>query len=100
MDAIGRAAEQEVLEPAFVAQVLAGARRVVAFRGGGVAGGAGLARACGLVRALAPGHIRKSDKLATAVPYAHTRNPLYFGSFLIACGFAIAAHWARRYPSP
>ena len=27
-------------------------------------------------------------------PYAHTRNPLYFGSFLIGAGFAIAAHWA------
>src|SRR5207237_9661937 len=24
--------------------------------------------------------------------YAHVRNPLYFGSFLIACGFAVAAH--------
>lgn len=47
-----------------------------------------------LVRAWAAGHIVKNDKLATTGPYAHTRNPLYFGSFLIACGFAIAAHWA------
>lgn len=47
-----------------------------------------------LVRAWAAGHIIKNDKLATTGPYAHTRNPLYFGSFLIACGFAIAAHWA------
>lgn len=36
----------------------------------------------------------KNDRLATTGPYAHTRNPLYFGSFLISCGFAIAAHWA------
>jgi hypothetical protein len=36
----------------------------------------------------------KNDQLATTGPYAHTRNPLYFGSFLIAAGFAIAAHWS------
>jgi protein-S-isoprenylcysteine O-methyltransferase Ste14 len=47
-----------------------------------------------LVRAWASGHIMKNDRLATTGPYAHTRNPLYFGSFLIACGFAVAAHWA------
>jgi len=46
-----------------------------------------------LVRAWASGHIVKNDRLATTGPYAHTRNPLYFGSFLIAAGFAIAAHW-------
>jgi len=47
-----------------------------------------------LVRGWAAGHIMKNDRLATTGPYAHTRNPLYFGSFLIAAGFAIAAHWA------
>ena len=47
-----------------------------------------------LVRAWASGHISKNERLATGGPYAHTRNPLYFGSFLIAAGFAIAAHWA------
>lgn len=47
-----------------------------------------------LVRAWAAGHIVKNDRLATTGPYAHTRNPLYFGSFLIASGFAIAAHWS------
>jgi protein-S-isoprenylcysteine O-methyltransferase Ste14 len=47
-----------------------------------------------VVRAWASGHIMKNDRLATTGPYAHTRNPLYFGSFLIAAGFAIAAHWA------
>ena len=46
-----------------------------------------------LVRAWAAGHITKNNRLATTGPYAHTRNPLYFGSFLIASGFAIAAHW-------
>ena len=46
-----------------------------------------------LIRAWASGHISKNERLATSGPYAHTRNPLYFGSFLIAAGFAIAAHW-------
>ena len=47
-----------------------------------------------LVRAWASGHIYKNEQLATSGPYAHTRNPLYFGSFLIAAGFALAAHWS------
>jgi protein-S-isoprenylcysteine O-methyltransferase Ste14 len=47
-----------------------------------------------LVRAWASGHISKNRRLAVSGPYAHTRNPLYFGSFLIGAGFAIAAHWA------
>ena len=45
------------------------------------------------VRGWASGHISKNERLATSGPYAHTRNPLYFGSFLIAAGFAVAAHW-------
>lgn len=47
-----------------------------------------------LVRAWASGHISKNQQLAVTGPYAHTRNPLYFGSFLIGAGFAVAAHWA------
>jgi len=47
-----------------------------------------------LIRAWASGHISKNERLATTGPYAHTRNPLYFGSFLIAAGFAVAVHWA------
>ena len=47
-----------------------------------------------LIRAWAAGHIVKNKKLAVTGPYAHTRNPLYFGSFLIGAGFAIAAHWS------
>lgn len=47
-----------------------------------------------IVRGWAAGHIMKNERLATTGPYAHTRNPLYFGSFLLAAGFAIAAHWS------
>jgi protein-S-isoprenylcysteine O-methyltransferase Ste14 len=47
-----------------------------------------------LIRAWAAGHIVKNEQLTTTGPYAHTRNPLYFGSFLIAAGFAMAAHWS------
>jgi protein-S-isoprenylcysteine O-methyltransferase Ste14 len=46
-----------------------------------------------VIRAWASGHISKNERLATSGPYAHTRNPLYFGSFLIAAGFAVAWHW-------
>jgi len=40
-------------------------------------------------RALAAGVIRKDSALATSGVYAMTRNPLYFGSSLLATGFAI-----------
>jgi protein-S-isoprenylcysteine O-methyltransferase Ste14 len=40
-------------------------------------------------RALAAGVIRKDSQLATSGPYAWTRNPLYFGSSLLAGGFAV-----------
>jgi len=43
------------------------------------------------LRAWASGHLRKNEALATSGPYAHTRNPLYLGSFLIGLGFTIAA---------
>ena len=43
-----------------------------------------------LIRAVAAGHLRKRESLAQTGPYAHTRNPLYFGSALIAAGFALA----------
>jgi protein-S-isoprenylcysteine O-methyltransferase Ste14 len=38
------------------------------------------------MRTWAAGHIRKREALAVTGPYAYTRNPLYFGSFLMACG--------------
>lgn len=44
-----------------------------------------------LVRALASGHVRKNESLATFGPYAYTRNPLYLGSLLIGVGFAVAS---------
>ena len=44
-----------------------------------------------LVRAWAAGHIRKNAALATSGPYAHTRNPLYLGSFILGLGFTVAA---------
>jgi hypothetical protein len=43
-----------------------------------------------LIRAVAAGHLRKREALAQTGPYARTRNPLYFGSALIAVGFALA----------
>ena len=44
-----------------------------------------------LIRAVASGHVRKNEALATSGPYAYTRNPLYLGSLLIGIGFAVAA---------
>jgi protein-S-isoprenylcysteine O-methyltransferase Ste14 len=47
-----------------------------------------------ILRGMAAGVIRKDSQLATAGPYAWTRNPLYFGSFLLTAGFAImSANW-------
>lgn len=43
------------------------------------------------LRAWASGHIRKNAQLAVSGPYAHTRNPLYLGSFVLGLGFTIAA---------
>lgn len=41
------------------------------------------------IRAWASGHLRKNAELAVSGPYAFTRNPLYFGSFVMAAGCAI-----------
>ncbi len=57
--------------------------------------GGGVALLGLLVRAWASGHIRKNDRLAISGPYAHTRNPLYFGSFLLGLGFTVAAGQPR-----
>jgi protein-S-isoprenylcysteine O-methyltransferase Ste14 len=53
--------------------------------------GAVLAVAGLAVRAAAAGHLRKGETLAMSGPYARTRNPLYFGSALLAAGFVIAS---------
>jgi protein-S-isoprenylcysteine O-methyltransferase Ste14 len=42
------------------------------------------------VRAWASGHLRKNSTLATAGPYAFTRNPLYFGSLIMLMGVLIS----------
>jgi protein-S-isoprenylcysteine O-methyltransferase Ste14 len=44
------------------------------------------------LRTYASGYVTKNTELTTTGPYAHTRNPLYLGSMLIAFGFAVAAH--------
>jgi protein-S-isoprenylcysteine O-methyltransferase Ste14 len=44
-----------------------------------------------VIRALASGHVRKNEALATSGPYGYTRNPLYLGSLLMGLGFAVAA---------
>jgi hypothetical protein len=44
-----------------------------------------------IIRALASGHVQKNEQLATSGPYAYTRNPLYLGSLIMACGFALAS---------
>lgn len=43
------------------------------------------------LRVWASGHIEKTRRLATGGPYAHTRNPLYVGSLLLALGVAVAS---------
>jgi len=47
-------------------------------------------------RAYAAGYLHKQEVLTTTGPYAYTRNPLYFGSSLLAAGAAVAMHswWA------
>jgi protein-S-isoprenylcysteine O-methyltransferase Ste14 len=42
------------------------------------------------LRGWAAGTIRKERELSTTGPYAHTRNPLYLGSFLIGAGVSVA----------
>jgi hypothetical protein len=41
------------------------------------------------IRAWASGHLKKNQELAMSGPYAHTRNPLYLGTFLLGMGVAI-----------
>jgi protein-S-isoprenylcysteine O-methyltransferase Ste14 len=42
------------------------------------------------LRAAASGTVKKNRELTVTGPYAHTRNPLYLGSALMAAGFAVA----------
>jgi len=42
------------------------------------------------LRGYAAGYVKKNRELTMSGPYAHTRNPLYLGSMLMAAGFAVA----------
>jgi protein-S-isoprenylcysteine O-methyltransferase Ste14 len=42
------------------------------------------------VRAYSAGYLHKQDVLTTTGPYAYTRNPLYFGSSILAVGASVA----------
>lgn len=57
-----------------------------------------LALAGEALRWWAAGHIRKGTELARQGPYAMVRHPLYVGSFVMSCGFALMctsqARWA------
>ncbi|HEX5324467.1 MAG TPA: isoprenylcysteine carboxylmethyltransferase family protein [Capsulimonadaceae bacterium] len=41
------------------------------------------------IRIWAAGYIEKDSVISTGGPYAHVRNPLYFGSFLLAIGYVL-----------
>jgi protein-S-isoprenylcysteine O-methyltransferase Ste14 len=53
--------------------------------------GAGVALAGLLIRAWASGYLKKNMELTVTGPYAHTRNPLYLGTFIMGGGIAIAS---------
>ena len=59
---------------------------------GSIAAGAALGGIGLLIRAAAAGHLHKQEVLTMSGPYAYTRNPLYFGSFVLVLGAAVAAH--------
>jgi protein-S-isoprenylcysteine O-methyltransferase Ste14 len=44
-----------------------------------------------LLRIWAAGHLEKNKKLTVTGPYAHVKNPLYLGTFLIMVGFCVMA---------
>lgn len=52
--------------------------------------GAGIGIIGLIIRAYAAGYLHKQSILATTGPYAYTRNPLYFGSSIMAVGAAVA----------
>jgi hypothetical protein len=43
------------------------------------------------IRAWASGYLKKNEELTVTGPYAHTRNPLYLGTFFLGAGVAIGA---------
>jgi protein-S-isoprenylcysteine O-methyltransferase Ste14 len=52
--------------------------------------GGAIAATGAILRLWAAGHIEKGRILTRGGPYAFTRNPLYFGSFLMALGIIVA----------
>ena len=44
-----------------------------------------------IVRFWSAGYIAKDAVIATGGPYAHVRNPLYFGSLLLAVGYGLVS---------
>ncbi len=52
--------------------------------------GGGFALLGAALRGWAAGTIHKDRELSTTGPYAHTRNPLYLGSFLVGLGITLA----------
>lgn len=48
-------------------------------------------------RAWSSGYINKDNELATHGPYELTRNPLYFGNFILGLGIAIAGNNIASY---
>lgn len=44
-----------------------------------------------VIRAWASGYLKKNEELTIVGPYAHTRNPLYLGTFLLGTGVAVSA---------
>ena len=61
--------------------------------GGWAAYGAGVALVIlgEVVRFWSAGYISKDAVIATGGPYAHVRNPLYFGSLLLAVGYGLVS---------
>jgi protein-S-isoprenylcysteine O-methyltransferase Ste14 len=45
-----------------------------------------------MIRAAAAGIVRKGQQLASSGIYAWTRNPLYFGSSILAAGFVVGSN--------
>jgi protein-S-isoprenylcysteine O-methyltransferase Ste14 len=50
-----------------------------------------------LFRAWSSGYINKDNELATKGPYSLTRNPLYFGNFILGLGIAVAGNNVYSY---
>lgn len=62
-----------------------------AFGLAGIAAGIAFVVLGEIVRFWAAGYISKDAVIATGGPYAHVRNPLYFGSLLLAIGYGLVS---------